>query len=118
LWTFVNEKIVYSSGAVGWPGNGGTATFDATFSMSAPDGDVPPTTQFNGELFDRNGSKLPPGSRVEAFVGSTRCGIASTRRGGSFSGYVLAVVGPKSIPGCTAGAKLTFRVNGKPAVET
>ena len=118
LWTFVNEKIVYSSGAVGWPGNGGTATFDATFSMSAPEGDVPPTTQFNGELFDRNGTKLPPGARVEAFVGSTRCGIASTRRGGSFSGYVLAVVGPKSIPGCTAGAKLTFRVNGKPAVET
>ena len=66
----------------------------------------------------RDGTKLPPGARVEAFVGSTRCGIASTRRGGSFSGYVLAVVGPKSIPGCTTGAKLTFRVNGKPAVET
>ena len=118
LWTFVNEKIVHSAGAVGWPGNGGTATFDATFSMSAPDGGVPPTTQFNGELFASDGTKLPPGARVEAFVGSTRCGIASTRRGGSFSGYVLAVVGPKSIPGCTTGAKLTFRVNGKPAVET
>jgi hypothetical protein len=118
LWTFVNEKIVYSSNAVTWPGNGGTGTFDATFSMSTPEGDVPATTQFNGELFARDGTKLPPGARVEAFVGSTRCGIASTRRGGSFSGYVLAVVGPRSIPGCTAGAKLTFRVNGKPAVET
>jgi pimeloyl-ACP methyl ester carboxylesterase len=118
LWTFANEKIVYSSGAVAWPGNGGTATFDASFSMSTPEGDIPATTQFNGELFDRDGTKLPPGARVEAFVGSTRCGVASTRRGGSFSGYVLAVVGPRSIPGCTAGATLTFRINGEPAVET
>jgi len=83
-----------------------------------PNGDVPPTAQFNGELFARDGTKLPPGTRVEAFVGTTRCGIASTRHAGSFAGYVLAVVGPESIAGCERGATLTFRVNGKPAVET
>jgi pimeloyl-ACP methyl ester carboxylesterase len=118
LWTFVNDTIVYSSDAVAWPGNGGTATFDATFSLSTPAGAVPPTAQFNGELLARDGTKLPAGSRVEAFVGNTRCGIASTRRSGSFAGYVLAVVGPESIPGCARGATLTFRVNGRPARET
>jgi hypothetical protein len=117
LWTFVNETIVYSSGAVAWPSNG-TAAFDATFSGAMPNGDVPPTAQFNGELFAHDGTKLPPGSRVEAYVGNTRCGIASTRRSGSFAGYVLAVVGPESIPGCARGAMLTFRVNGRPARET
>lgn len=118
LWTFVNEKIHYSSGAVAWPGNGRTATFDASFSTATPNGDVPPTVQFNGELFGRDDTKLPPGSRVEAYVGTTRCGIASTRRSGSFAGYVLAVVGPESIPGCVRGATLTFRIDGRPAVET
>jgi hypothetical protein len=118
LWTFANDKLIYSSGAVSWPGNGRTATFDATFSQSTPNGDVPPTAQFNGELLARDGTTLPPGSLVEAYVGATRCGIASTRRAGSFAGYVLAVVGPESIPGCTRGATLTFRVEGRPVVET
>jgi hypothetical protein len=118
LWTFVDHKTLYTTTGVPWPGQGRTATFDAQFSMSTPNGDVPPTAQFNGELFAHDGAKLAQGSRVEAYVGTTRCGIASTRRAGSFAGYVLAVVGPESIPGCTRGATLTFRVNGRPAVET
>jgi len=118
LWTFVHEKILYSRAAVSWPGRGRSARFDATFSLARPNGDVPPTVQFNGALLARDGRKLPPGTRVEAYVGDTRCGIASTRRGGSFSGYVLAVVGPESIPACKRGATLTFRIDGRPAVET
>jgi hypothetical protein len=37
------------------------------------------------------------------------------RRTGSFSGYILGVVGSDSVPGCDKDATLTFRVDGKPA---
>ena len=118
LWTFTSDKQFFATSATPWPTSGDSAQFDATFSRDTPNGPMKPRTEIAGEIFEANGQKVGPGARVEAFVGSTRCGIASTRRGGSFSGYVLAVVGPRSIPGCTAGAQLTFRVNGKPAVET
>ena len=61
---------------------------------------------------------MPPGTRVEAYVGDTRCGVASTRRSGNFTGYILDVVGPEAIAGCTRGATLTFRIDGVPASET
>lgn len=118
LWTFTQDKMFHTSTAVDWPGDGRSTSFDAGFSTSAPRGDVPPMAQFNGELFARDGRKLPPGTRVEAYVGDTRCGVASTRHGGSFSGYVLDVVGPESVAGCTRGATLTFRIDGEAAVET
>jgi hypothetical protein len=71
--------------------------------------------QFNGDAFTPGGKRLPAGARVEAYVGTTRCGIASTRRTSDYSGFILAVVGADAIAGCTRGAPLTFRVNGKPA---
>src|SRR6266545_588159 len=46
------------------------------------------------------------------------CGVASVRGTGSFDGYILSVVGPDSVPGCRAGATLTFRVDGALATET
>jgi pimeloyl-ACP methyl ester carboxylesterase len=116
LWTF-RDRILYSRSGVDWPGNGGSTSFNGSFSTSAPNGDVPPMAQFNGELLGRDGGKLPPGTRVDAYVGDTRCGVASTRHGGSFSGYILNVVGPESIAGCTRGATLTFRIDGKPAID-
>jgi hypothetical protein len=61
---------------------------------------------------------LPPGARVEAYAGAVRCGVASVRRTGNFSGYVLYVVGPDSVIGCDRDATLTFRIDGKPAVQT
>ena len=47
-----------------------------------------------------------------------RCAITSTRHTGSFSGYVLFVVGPDAVPGCAPGATFTFRVDGQPAAQT
>jgi len=118
LWTFAEDRKLYSSGAVRWPGNGRTANFDSGFSTSAPQGAAPLTTDFAGEVFTRSGRHLRPGTRIEAYVAGTRCGIASVRRTGNFSGYILAVVGPDSLAGCTRGATLTFRFNGRPAVDT
>jgi hypothetical protein len=118
LWTFVGETKLYSTDAVKWPPRGNTVRFNPQFSTATPHGAVPPVTELSGEVFDRDGRRLPPGTRVEAFIGSTRCGIASVRRAESFVGYVLSVVGPESVSGCDRDAQITFMVNGRPANET
>jgi pimeloyl-ACP methyl ester carboxylesterase len=118
LWTFAEDEKFFSTEAMRWPGNGRTARFDASFSTSAPNGAARPTAEFGGEVYDRRGRHLPPGTRVEAYVGETRCGVGSTRHTGSFSGYILAVVGPDSVPQCERGAPLTFRIDGRLAVES
>jgi hypothetical protein len=119
LWTYVGEKKLYSTSAVTWPRRRNVANFDAQFATAVPNGGVPAVTELSGEVFDRNGRLLPPGTRVEAYIGPTRCGVASVRSAGeNFTGYVLSVVGPDSIAGCTQGAQITFRINGRPAPET
>jgi hypothetical protein len=117
LWTFT-DKFFHTTGALPWPGNGATASFDATFSTTAPTGASPVTAQFSGEIFRSDGSVLPPGTRLEAFVRGTRCAVASTRSSGNFTGYSLDVVGPDSIAGCTRGATIDFRVDGHPVAAT
>ena len=118
LWTFAQNQILYGRDAVLWPGSGRAATFDTSFSTSAPNGAAPLTASFVGEVFYRDGRHLPAGTLVEAFVGRTRCGVASVRRTGNFSGYTMAVVGPDSVAGCKHDAMLTFRLDGRRAVAT
>jgi hypothetical protein len=118
LWTFARNKILFSTNAVPWPGNGRVTTFAARYSTSAPAGAAPTTAQFTGGVFGADDQPLPPGTRIDAYVGDTRCGTASVRRSTDFTGYVLSVVGPDSIAGCTRGATLTFRINGRAAVHT
>lgn len=118
LWTFAQDQRLYSRESIAWPGNRGTTNFDASFSTSAPRGAAPLMSQFFGDLLNRDGERLPPGTRVEAYVGDVRCGVASTHYTGSFTGYILAVVGPDSVAGCERGAVLTFRIDGQPALET
>jgi len=118
LWTFVGGAKLFSTSAVAWP-RGNAARFDPQFSSATPNGGAPAVTELSGEVFDRAGRRLPPGTRVEAYVGGTRCGVASVRQADhAFTGYVLSVVGPDSISGCTQGAPITFRINGRPANET
>jgi hypothetical protein len=117
LWTFVQDRIVYSSQSVRWPGNGKTAKFDPGFSISAPDGGVGPIVGFAGEIFDARNRRLPPGAHVEAHIGQTLCAVATTRRIGNFIGFSIDVVGPDSIPGCAVGGTITFRVDGRDAQE-
>ena len=117
LWAFARNQRLFSRESLAWPGNGGTATFDASFSVSAPDGGAPPTSDFIGEVFRRDGDRLPPGTRVEAYAGDVRCGVGSTRRTGNYSGYILSVVGPDSVAGCDRDGTLTFRIDGQPATN-
>ncbi len=117
LWTYVGEQRIFAETPVNWP-TSRTADAEVTFSTADPAGAVPTTlTEFFGQVRDHNGQPLPTGSRVEAYVGSELCGVASTRSG-DFDGYLIDIVGPDARPGCSADAEVTFRVDGRAAIET
>jgi pimeloyl-ACP methyl ester carboxylesterase len=118
LWTYVDDDKLYTTEAVEWPGDGERARFAAHFSSARPRGTATKVIELNGEVFDAAGDQLPGGTVVEAFIGETRCAVGSVRRTGSYAGYILNVVGPESAPGCELGATITFRVDGKPAIDT
>jgi hypothetical protein len=119
LWTYASGVFIFSQQTTPWPGNGATATFGATFSSDAPEGASKPVTEFKGELFDRDGARLPGGTVIEAYVDDVRCGITSLRYGDDFENlYTLIVAGPESVPGCASDATLTFRLDGAAAAET
>lgn len=118
LWTYIDGERLFSEGAVPWPGDGVAATFDASFSKAAPAGASLPVTEFNGEVYTRDGEHAAPGTRIEARVGGVLCGVASTRRTGNYAGYILSVAGEEAVAGCTRGAPLAFTIDGAPARET
>jgi pimeloyl-ACP methyl ester carboxylesterase len=121
LWTYVGTTDVtqlHATTALPWPGVGTTTTADVAFSTAAPDGVAAPVASFGGEALDAGGDYVPPATLVEAFVGRVRCGVASTRRTGSFSGYSIAVAGPEAVRGCRRGAEVSFRVDGRRAAQT
>ena len=73
-------------------------SFRPRFASATPEGRVGPIVGFAGEVFDRRGRRLPPGADVTAFIGSTRCAVATTRVIENFTGFSIDVVGPESIP--------------------
>ena len=117
LWTLARNRIIYSRYVSRWPQTS-RSRVNASFSSAMPDGDVPTRTQFAGEAYRPDGHELPGGTRIDAYVGRTRCGVTSVRRTGSYSGFSLDVVGPDAIPGCARGATITLRVDGRPALDT
>jgi hypothetical protein len=118
LWVFAHNRYLYSTNTVAWPAAAGPVSLDATYSTATPRGATPAVAQFQGGAFAAGGRALPAGTRVEAFVGRTRCGLASVRSTQDFTGYIISVVGPDAIPGCTRGAPIEFRLNGRPARPT
>ena len=56
-------------------------------------------------------------SVTRLIAGDVRCGVASTRRTGNYSGYILSVVGPDSVAGCDRDGTPTFRIDGQPATN-
>jgi pimeloyl-ACP methyl ester carboxylesterase len=116
-WIYVGNVQVFATTAIPWPPIGrADAEFD--FSSSDPIGAATPTIGFFGEVYLSSGKHAPAGSRVEAFIGDALCGVGSIRDSGSFSGYLLGVVGPDAIAACREGATVTFRVDGLPVNET
>ncbi len=116
LWTFVGGQFLYSRETAPWPGDGASATFDASFSTSGPSGAAADVTAFKGHVARRDGTRLGGGSVVEAWVGGTRCGVA-TVRGDPDAWFTLLVAGPQ-LTGCARDGRITFRANGEMAIET
>jgi hypothetical protein len=119
LWIFANDEIVYSTNTMPWPDDEETLPkFDATFSAAKPMGATPDVAQFQGGAFAADGSAMRVGTVVEAFIGDTRCGVASVRSSANFRGYIISVVGPDSVDGCTRDVPIEFRLDGEPATPT
>jgi hypothetical protein len=117
LWAYVGDTQYFATAPTPWPDDAPEATFDAEFSTKTPNGDITPRTEIAAEIFEKDGSKVDPGARVEAYIGDTLCGVASVRRNGDFTGVSLSVVGPDAIPECARNGTVTFRVDDRP-IET
>ena len=123
LWTYAGDRKLYSTAAVPWPAagddDGDVVAFDVDFATADPNGAVGAdgaVTELSGEVYDDGSAhRHEPGTRVEAHVGSTLCGVASIRDNGF---YILAVAGPDAVAGCTAGGRITFEIDGHQATET
>jgi pimeloyl-ACP methyl ester carboxylesterase len=114
LWTYAGDSKLYATATVPWPTTD-SVTFDVEFATTDPLGAAPAITEFSGEVYDDATRRHEAGGLVEAYISSTLCGVASIR-GSEF--YVLSVVGPDAVPGCTAGGRITFVIDGDPATET
>ncbi|MGH9287249.1 MAG: hypothetical protein ACRD0V_02965, partial [Acidimicrobiales bacterium] len=114
LWTYAGKRKLFATRTVPWP-NAASVRFDVEFATTNPLGAAPAITEFSGEVYDDAGNPHEAGGRVEAYISSTLCGVASIR--GSEL-YILSVVGPDSVPGCAAGGRITFVVDGDQATET
>jgi hypothetical protein len=88
------------------------------FSTADPGAAMPTRTEISGRALDDRGRSVPIGTRIEARIGSTTCGVASVRSGGGFRGYIMNIVGPDSVPACGDGAPITFRIGNATAAET
>ncbi len=119
LWVYANDELLYSTNTLPWPEDEATqATFDASYAAADPGGAIPDVAQFQGGAFAADGSAMRAGTLVEAYIGDTRCGVASVRVSHDFTGYVISVVGPDSVDGCTRDAPIEFRLDGEPATPT
>jgi len=115
FWTYRGERL-FADRWQPWASTGDAMR--VRFSARRPQGAAPPVTELSGRAFDARGRPVPLGTRIEARVASTVCGVASVRTGGGFRGYILNVVGPESIPACRSGATLSFRIGDQPAAQT
>jgi pimeloyl-ACP methyl ester carboxylesterase len=126
---FKDGERYISEQPVAWPATGGSATFDATFSTAHSAGAAAEPaandyfgTTFFGSLLKSDGSPAPTGTTVEAFIGDTLCGrkvvapvVMVFDQPGS---YEISIASPASVPACTAGGSVSFKIDGKPIPQT
>jgi hypothetical protein len=122
LVTFAGGDLVRSP-SVAWPGGGSRSIavdLDA-HPEAAGDGSHRITPIF-GKVSDAAGNRLPQGTIVEAFAGTTLCGRGVVppvvMQFSDPDGFALTAAGPAAIPGCGENATLSFAVNGAPVAET
>ncbi len=114
LWTYVSETKIFAASPVAWPEDG-TTDVVVDFSARAPQGAAPLSTEFAGEVYRRDGTRVRHGTRVAAYVNGKLCGVATVR---PTDFYIMAVAGPDGREHCAPGGTITFRVGGRRASET
>jgi hypothetical protein len=133
LYSYVHGKHLISRDELDWPAQPGVVTFDASFSTENPNAARFEGSQAQifgtgvfGVVLDANGGKMPPGTRIEAYIGDTLCAryalpvvamgpVAPSEEAGA---YGLNVAGPAMVPGCAEGETITIRVDGQPVPQT
>jgi hypothetical protein len=108
------------AGPMEWP-EGTTATFDVAFSTTG-ERVAAPTTYVFGVAQDASREPLPAGTKIEALINGTVCGLAyvppvvmETSEPGLYS---MDIVTAADIAGCEEGATVRFRVDGEDVEAT
>lgn len=101
---------------------GGLAAVLAVMMLGSALAESPPAppSRFAGSVLV-DGAAPPAGTRIEARIGSTTCGVTTTFNQGTEARYVLDVpaLDPGATPNCgTDGATVTFLIGDKLARET
>jgi hypothetical protein len=114
--TFAGDHLTYSAPAA-WPADGHDLTLDADFARDASPAADERVTPIFGAVRSADGSRLPPGTVVEALAGDAICARAAIppviMQFSQPDEFGLLAVGPDATPGCVQDAALRFRVNGK-----
>ncbi|HYM14556.1 MAG TPA: hypothetical protein VEZ14_03280 [Dehalococcoidia bacterium] len=111
---------LFVSPEVPWPVSGHDITLDASFART----DAAPArvTVLSGGALDASGNPLPPGTRVDAYIGGVLCGVSSLPHGlmqaASPDAYEILIAGPESRAGCAEDGTISFRLNGAPVAVT
>jgi hypothetical protein len=110
-------KVLKMLGSIGLAAVMGVALLGASVALaeSPPN----PPARFAGTV-TVDGAKVPAGTVIEARIGSTSCGTASTFDQGGNANYVLDVpaLDPGATPNCgTENAAVTFFVGGRQATQ-
>lgn len=112
----VREGKVYATAPQPWPA-GDVAGLQVDLGAAAMGSALADFTRVSGAVLDRNGTRLPPGTIVDAYVGSTLCGSAAIpilkMDYGAPDEVSILVGGPALDEGCEAGGTITFRAGGR-----
>ncbi len=129
IMAFKDGQVYVGDQSLDWPSSN-DAQFDASFSSAEPTGAAPERTiqdffgtGFFGSAFDRGGDPLPPGTKIEAYIGTVLCGtftIAPTvmQFDEAPGTYALSIPSPATKPECGWGRQVTFKINGMTAPQT
>jgi hypothetical protein len=119
VYVSVVDQQFTTQQTVPWPASGKQLTFDATLSTGTKSPVERSGSAFGGAVLDASGKLLPPGTVVGAYVGDTLCGVSSlpptVMAYSDSSNYIMWVGGPAA---CAKGANLSFKIDGKLAVQT
>jgi hypothetical protein len=116
------DKVYFSPESVEWPAAGGAVELDVDFTDGDAGRAADNVTPIFGSVLDAAGKRLPSGTRVEAYIGDTLCGVgalpASVLVFQNPDVFDLLVASPEAVSGCERDGVITFRVDGRAVEQT